>query len=173
MVRHRARVVARAAPARRQPRLARRVLASLLEVLTLLWGPAKDASVPNLVDHDQLASANTLSLVASYGTFPFASLIFSLLAALAAWLGVFTALHGLQVDQEALALFVDAASFLVSALIVWRLPIHGADRGREHQADLSGTFRDIKEGLQFIVNEPRVRGVIVGSRPRAHRRRAR
>jgi len=138
------------------------VFSLLLEVLTLLWGPAKDASVPNLVDHDQLASANTLSLVASFGTFPFASLIFSLLAALAAWLGTFTVFHGLQVDQEALALFADAASFLVSALIVLRLPIHGADRGREHQADLSGTFRDIKEGVQFIVNEPRVRGVIVG-----------
>ena len=32
----------------------------------------------------------------------------------------------------------------------------------EAHADLSETFRDIKEGLQFIVNEPRVRGVIVG-----------
>src|SRR5207245_2409745 len=34
--------------------------------------------------------------------------------------------------------------------------------GPGHEADLSGTFRDIKEGVQFIVNEPRVRGVIVG-----------
>ena len=138
------------------------VISFALEILTLLWGPAKDASVPNLVDQEQLASANTLSLVASYGTFPFAALIFSLLAALAGWLGSFDALHGLSVDQETLALLVDAASFLVSAIIVFGLPIRGPDRGPEHHADLSETFRDIKEGLQFIVNEPRVRGVIVG-----------
>jgi dTMP kinase len=41
-----------------------------LEILTLRWGPAKDASVPNLVESDLLTSANSLSLVASYGTFP-------------------------------------------------------------------------------------------------------
>src|SRR5215211_2115883 len=43
------------------------VLVSLaLEVLSLLWGPAKDASVPNLVDNKQLTSANSLGLVAAF-----------------------------------------------------------------------------------------------------------
>jgi MFS family permease len=47
------------------------VLASfILEVFTLLWQPAKEATVPNLVPPDRLASANSLSLVAAYGTFP-------------------------------------------------------------------------------------------------------
>jgi len=138
------------------------VFSFLREILTLLWGPAKDASVPNLVDQEQLASANTLSLVASYGTFPFAALIFSLLAALASWLGSFHALRDLSVDQETLALLVDAVSFLVSALIVVRLPIRGAKRDSARRADMAETFRDIKEGLQFIAHEPRVRGVIVG-----------
>ena len=46
------------------------VLSFLIEVLTLLWGPAKDASVPNIVkDPEQLASANSLGLAAAYGTF--------------------------------------------------------------------------------------------------------
>ena len=99
------------------------LISFMLEIFTLLWGPAKDASVPNLVSNDQLASANTLSLVASFGTFPLASLIFSLLAALAVWLGGFNSLHTLQVDQETLALFFDACTFLASAIIVWRLPI--------------------------------------------------
>lgn len=133
-----------------------------LEILTLLWGPAKDASVPHLVESDQLTSANTLSLVASYGTFPLASIVFSLLAAVAAWLGSFTALSALRVDQEALALAVDACTFLVSALIVVGLPIpRGDDRPSPH-TDLGGTVRDIREGLRFIAREPRVRGVIVG-----------
>ena len=54
------------------------VLASLvLEVFTLLWSPAKDATVPNLVPPDHLTTANSLSLAAAYGTFPFAALLFA------------------------------------------------------------------------------------------------
>ncbi len=53
-------------------------LASLvLEVLTLLWSPAKEASVPNLVASEKLASANSFSLAAAYGTFPIASALFA------------------------------------------------------------------------------------------------
>lgn len=138
------------------------VISLLLEVFTLLWGPAKDASVPNLVGNEQLASANTLSLVASYGTFPFASVIFSLLAALAAWLGGFGALHRLEVDQETLALFFDAGTFIASAIIVFTLPIPRGGSTSEKKLKLSETVRDIKEGLAYIAHEPRVRGVIVG-----------
>ncbi|MBM3660343.1 MAG: MFS transporter [Actinobacteria bacterium] len=138
------------------------IVSLLLEVFTLLWGPAKDASVPNLVNTDQLASANTLSLVASYGTFPIASVIFSLLAALAAWLGGFGALHSLEVDQEALALFFDAGTFIASAVIVFSLPIPRGPTARGDKLKISETVRDVKEGLRYIAHEPRVRGVIVG-----------
>ena len=47
---------------------------------TLLWSPAKDATVPKLVPPSHLASANSLSLAAAYGTFPFAALLFAILA---------------------------------------------------------------------------------------------
>ena len=134
-----------------------------LEILTLLWGPAKDASVPHLVKSDQLQSANTLSLVASYATFPFASIVFSLLAAVAAWLGSFTALSALRVNQEALALGVDACTFLVSAFFVFGLPIpRGGRETSAKRADIGETIRDIREGLRYIAHEPQVRGVIVG-----------
>jgi dTMP kinase len=133
-----------------------------LEILTLLWGPAKDASVPHLVDKDQLTSANSLSLVASYATFPLASIVFSVLAALAAWLGSFDALASLQLDQEVLALVIDACTFVASAIIVWRLPIPHDTARRAERIDLTQTFRDIRDGLRFIATHPRVRGVIVG-----------
>jgi dTMP kinase len=133
-----------------------------LEILTLLWGPAKDASVPQLVPPTQLQSANTLSLVASYATFPLASIVFSLLAAVAAWLGSFTALSALRLDQEALALGVDACTFLASAALVFGLPIRRDQPGPRHHAEVGQTIRDIREGLRFIAHERRVRGVIVG-----------
>src|SRR5262249_10112019 len=61
-----------------------------LEILSLLWGPAKDASIPNLVDHEHLTSANSLGLVAAFGTFPLASASFALLAVFAQWLHGFS-----------------------------------------------------------------------------------
>ncbi|MEX0665051.1 MAG: MFS transporter [Acidimicrobiia bacterium] len=133
-----------------------------LEILTLLWGPAKDASVPNLVDREHLTSVNTVTLVASFGTFPFASIIFVLLASLAGWLADFDALSGLRLDQEVLALIFDAFTFLVSAAIVWRLPIPHEREKRERRPDWMQTVRDIREGLAYIATHPRVRGVIIG-----------
>ena len=133
-----------------------------LEILTLLWGPAKDASVPQLVKKRQLQSANTLSLVASYATFPLASIVFSLLAAVAGWLGSFAALSALKLDQEALALGVDACTFLASAILVFGLPIPHNQRGPRHRADVGQSLRDIREGLRYIAHERRVQGVIVG-----------
>ena len=139
------------------------VLISLgLEVLTLLWGPAQAASVPHLVDEEQLSAANSLSLVASYGTFPIASVIFSLLAGFASLLGQLDVIASLKVDQEVLALIFDALTFLMSAAIVWRLPIRGVERNDGGRVDWTHTFRDIKEGLRFVSRNALVRGVIVG-----------
>ena len=133
-----------------------------LEVLTLMWGPAQAASVPNLVGDEQLAAANSLSLAASYGTFPIASIIFSFLAGFATVLGNLDLISAFKVDQEFLALVFDALTFLASAAIVWRLPIPRADHRTDRRIDWTETFREIKEGFRFIAHQPLVRGVIVG-----------
>lgn len=139
------------------------VLVSLgLELMTLLWGPAQAATVPHFVKEEQLASANSLSLAASYGTFPIASIIFSLLAGLATVLGQLDIISSFKVDQEMLALLVDASTFLVSAAIVWRLPFPKRERNGGRRIDWPDTFSDIKEGLRFIGHNPLVRGVIIG-----------
>jgi dTMP kinase len=139
------------------------VLISLgLELMTLLWGPAQAATVPHFVKEEQLASANSLSLAASYGTFPIASIIFSLLAGLATVLGRLDIISSFKVDQEMLALLFDAMTFLVSAAIVWRLPFPKRARGDGRRIDWPDTFSDIKEGLRFIGRNPLVRGVIIG-----------
>jgi dTMP kinase len=146
------------------------VVSLLLEVCTLLWSPAKEASVPNLVPPDRLASANSLSLAAAYGTFPLAALCFALLATLAGWLSGFSALDALEVNDEVLAFYVRIVTFLVSAWIIWRLPLPHHRRERadaDADADAEGgrgrdTFRDLKEGWSFIFVNPVVRTVILG-----------
>src|SRR4029450_10013640 len=49
----------------------------VIESLALVWTPARDASLPNLVPRRQLANANALGLATTYGTLPFGGAIFS------------------------------------------------------------------------------------------------
>ncbi len=134
----------------------------LLEVLTLLWSPAKDASVPNLVPSEKLAAANSLSMAAAYGTFPVGSAVFASLAGLASWLGDFDALHSLKVNQESLALWVDAVTFLGSALLITTLDLPGRARGDGQRIDWGQTWRELIEGLRFIRRNEAVRSVMLG-----------
>lgn len=145
------------------------VLASfVLEMFTLLWTPAKEASVPNLVPEDHLTTANSLSLVAAYGTVPLAAGLFALLSKVAEALGHIHAIDGLRTSQESIAFYVDAASFVFSALMVWRLSgIQAARRdddgtGSGKRIDFGQAFREIKEGWQFIFINPVVRSVNLG-----------
>ena len=136
----------------------------LLEVFTLLWGPAKEASVPNLVQPQFLTTANSLSLIAAYGTFPIGSAVFALLAKVAEWLGGYEALEGLRVSQESVAIYFDVVTFFVSALMISSIPIA---RRREPSAatrriDMKQTFRELAEGWRFIGTTGVVRAVIFG-----------
>ncbi|MEY2403072.1 MAG: hypothetical protein QOD38_623 [Acidimicrobiaceae bacterium] len=147
------------------------VLASLvLEVCTLAWSPAKEASVPNIVPSERLTSANSLSLAAAYGTFPLAAILFALLAQLAKWLGGIDALDFFQTDQTALAFYADMVTFLTSAFLISTLALPEAARrakkkangDKSNEANLTQTFRELKEGWQFIFLNPVVRSVNLG-----------
>jgi dTMP kinase len=143
------------------------IAASLvLEVFTLLWSPAKEASVPNLVPKSYLTSANSLSLAAAYGTFPVGAGLLILFAKMAGWLDHFSALNPLHLDRLGLAFYFDALTFIVTAAIVWRLPIRKAEREptntNGHRFDPGATIREFKEGWHFIFINPVVRAVNIG-----------
>jgi dTMP kinase len=142
------------------------VIASLvLECFTLLWTPAKEASVPNLVPPDHLTTANSLSLVAAYGTMPIAAGLFSLLAKVSDALGQIDALDVLRTNQEGVAFYVDAATFLFSAFMISRLTLAAQDRRRKGdrpRLDFGQAFHELKEGWHFIFINPVVRAVNVG-----------
>jgi dTMP kinase len=133
-----------------------------LELLALFRGPATAATVPRLVKKENLASANSLSLVAAFGTFPLGALVFASLAGLAHWLNGFHALDFLKLDRESVALYFDALAFTASALITLTLPIPRNHLRSEQRIKVTDTIRDIKEGIQFIAGSLLVRGVIIG-----------
>ena len=150
------------------------VLASLLlEIGTLFWAPAKEASVPNLVPADQLTTANSLSLVAAYGTFPIASFVFAMLTAVAGGLKELPGLGFLDVNRETLAIGVDVCTFFLSAVMIATLPLTKPRRDPldTEKIGIGSVVHDLKEGWHFIFLNAKVRSGDDRPGHRAHRRR--
>lgn len=141
-------------------------LASLvLELLTLMWTPAKEASVPNLVPPDRLAAANSASLAAAYGTILPAVAVFTALTFVASGLSHIHALRFFRLSKESIAIYVDVLSFFVSAFLIsgLALPLRTAAQKLASQSGtLRSTWHDAREGWRFIGTNYRVRAVIVG-----------
>lgn len=130
----------------------------VIECISLFWNPAKDATVPNLVPPERLEMANQLGLVGSYGTAPAAALVFSGLSLFSEPLQ--SLVPGLDPEGVLLALYVNAATFLASAWIVWRLTFPP----RAATATLAGEsiYRTVADGLLVVRERPFVRGLIAG-----------
>jgi MFS family permease len=135
----------------------------VLEILTLLWSPAKDASVPNLVSAEKLTTANAFGLAAAYGTFPIGSALFASLAKISEWVAEnANALDSLELNRETLAIYVDVLTFLTSALLISSLTF-SRDRSRTRgRIRIRNAFTEVKEGWSFIRTSPVVRSVMVG-----------
>lgn len=143
------------------------VASLLLEILTLLWSPAKEAEVPNLVPPTHLATANSLSLVAAYGTIPIAAGIFAGLAKLAVALQANESLGFLGLNDSSLAVYFDVLTFFLSAVLISTLRLtrparEAASPERRRRVDFGATFDEFKEGWRFIAVNRRVSAVMVG-----------
>ena len=151
------------------------VIASfVLELFTMMWQPAKEAAVPDLVPRRKLTSANSLNFIAAYATFPVAAGMAALLPKIAELIADSSSVGSSQssisrvlFNEEGLAFFVDALSFLVAAMIVIRIPIAHHVEPKKRTAlrkalDLGGTFRELREGWRLIAADPIVRAVNIG-----------
>jgi len=141
-------------------------ISAALEVLQLLWAPSKDATVPNVVDREELLTANQLMLITTYATFPLGGALVALLAVPAAFLASLDVqlFQGLAEQPIALAFFFDGASFLFSALMVASFPAEKM-RARRVQRSVGGwnPFADLAEGLRFIGKHPVIRTLVLGA----------
>jgi dTMP kinase len=116
----------------------------VIESLALLWTPSRDASLPNLVPRRQLANANALGLITTYGTLPVGGLVFAFLS------GGSDLLPWLRDNPESLALWLDAGTFAASALLVSRIQMPPPAPRALVRFDLSRAGKDIADGFRFL-----------------------
>ena len=130
----------------------------LVECVALFWGPANDATIPNLVPRRRLEAANQIGLVATYGSAPVAAAAYAGLALLTGGLGSIPGVP--KVQPSSVALLVDALTFLISAIVIWRMDFPKST-ARAAVAQV-GVVRSIVEGWRFVGATPVVRGLVIG-----------
>ena len=154
------------------------ILASLLlEVFTLLFAPAKEALVPVLVPRDRLTTANSLGILAAYGTMPLAGVAQALLKAGNDRLAHVDWLEPLGFGRhigntQTLAFYFNALTYVVAFVIVRSLikseavPVHettgDGPAGAEERTGIKAVFAEVRDGWKLIVVNPVVRAVNVG-----------
>ncbi|TQS43871.1 dTMP kinase [Cryptosporangium phraense] len=138
-----------------------------IEVVGMFWNPAKEASVPNLVPREQLEAANQLSLIATYGATP--------LLAVAIGAGLNRLLLSLAsddpsrvlVDPNDAALYLNAVTFLVAAVVVFFIPEISTGEGRLRRSGPAGVPEPslpsaLIDGWKYAGRTPLVRGLVLG-----------
>lgn len=135
-----------------------------LEILALMWSPAKEATVPRIVPAHQLPTANSLSLVAAYGTFPLGSLVFALLAKANEWLVGVGLPDSERLNQENVAFAVYAILCITAAGIIssTHLPQESPRTEPLPKLSFGHAFSELADGWRFIGSSPLVRSVMLG-----------
>jgi dTMP kinase len=124
------------------------LLSFAIECLSLLWSPARDSILPNLVARRQLANANSLALVSAYGTLPVGGAVFTVLVGIST--SVSQRVPFLGTHPEALALLLDALTFLFSAFMVSLITIRPVARRDIGRLDLTRVWHDVRDGVRFL-----------------------
>ncbi|HYN95609.1 MAG TPA: dTMP kinase [Pilimelia sp.] len=133
----------------------------LIETLTLIWIPAKEAAVPNLIPRSRLEISNQLTLITTYGLTPVLAALG--LAALDAIIRSSAVPDPPGWASAAnLALYFNSLSRLATALVVF----YGIKEisGRRDAADRTeqSISRQFLDGWRYIGKTPLVRGLVLG-----------
>jgi dTMP kinase len=139
------------------------VIATFLgESITMMWIPAKEAAVPNLIPKGRLEASNQLSLISTYGLTPILAAL-----ALATLDGLIRGpIGGLPewAEPVQLALWINAFSRAATAAVVYFgiKEISAGTRERRAQNAEQSMYKQFLEGWKYIGGTPFVRGLVLG-----------
>ncbi|MDY7090698.1 MAG: MFS transporter [Actinomycetota bacterium] len=120
----------------------------------MVWNPAKEAAVPNLIPRHRLETANQLTIITTYGITPvLAALFFAAVARLPS-LG--------STDAAAFALFFNALTFLASAAVVYFGVPEISGRPSAVTAPAETSREALRTGWLYLTGTPLLRGLTIG-----------
>jgi dTMP kinase len=133
----------------------------VIETLAMLWTPAKEAAVPNLLPRARLETANQITLATTYGLTPVVSalVLIGLDSLITKVVGPFRPAWANPTD---IALYFNALTFLATAFTVLFgiKEISGRTAVRaERKPSMLGEFL---HGWAFVGKTPLVRGLVLG-----------
>lgn len=133
----------------------------MIEVLSALFAPAKDAVFPRLVRRDQLVAANQVNLILTYGTLPLGGVLYAAMVGFV--LSVAPEGSFLAGRPIAFPIWFNAASYLVSAPLLARLVVPlDPTRSAVDAEEPPGAWAQLRAGLTFVASHPVIRALIVG-----------
>jgi dTMP kinase len=124
------------------------VFAFLHECFSLVFLPARDASLPNIVGAERLEPANALVMGSSFGGIPLSGPVFALLAMAATYLPTWFPAHAVLHDRQYAFPFVfDAFTFLVSAAFLVRLRLPPTRHAGE---EVEPFWHSLRDGAAYV-----------------------
>ncbi len=134
------------------------VVTVLVEAVSLVWGPAKDATVPNLVPRHRLEAANQVSLATTYGSALPAAVVFTGLTLVdKLYSNLFSWFDRGPID---LAIYFNAATFVISGLVIATL--RTIPRGPADVTTEGTVWSVVVDGWKYVGTTPVVRGLVIG-----------
>ena len=135
-----------------------------IECFSLVFGPAKDASIPDLVPKkDELITANSLMSTSTYLTMAIGTLIATVFLAFAFLiykaLPIFHFTSSTQFQYE-FAFIIDSLTFVASAMLVLTIAFPKRFDGDRPKISASHVWQDTREGLKYMRTNPLTRSIL-------------
>ncbi|RJQ32979.1 MAG: MFS transporter [Actinobacteria bacterium] len=132
----------------------------LVELFTLFYVPAKDASIPNMVDKELILTANSLSFTINQMTMlfglAFGATVVLVVNKIWAFVPIFKDFLGSYT-----AVFIDGLTFFTSAIILLFVVLPKPKRlGKQSYHSILG---DITDTFDFLKKYPKIRSIIISA----------
>lgn len=133
-----------------------------IECFSLVFGPARDSSIPDIVDSQDIVAANSLMSTSTYLTMALGTMIATVILGFAQLVyKAFPLLHfmdGVQF-QHRFAFIVDALSFFASAMLIFTISFPRRWKSRQ-TISRAQMFKDMRVGIHFMRSDSLTKAIL-------------
>ncbi|MGQ9476735.1 MAG: MFS transporter [Actinomycetota bacterium] len=137
------------------------ILVFVMETFTIIYGPAKDASIPDLVEPEQLTNANSMNMLTLYASMAFGTAIAGSIIGFISWLGRVNPGFMGKINPNKAAFFIDSLTFLASAWLIYRIGFKKIPREERVRMTTGQVRQDFREGFRYLWGATLTRTVLL------------